>query len=79
MKTTITCIGSGNMGRALMKGAAGVLPSKNIGLSDADPALAQALAKELGDAKVYPSNYDAVKEADFVFLAVKPQVLGTVL
>jgi pyrroline-5-carboxylate reductase len=79
MKTTIACIGSGNMGRALMKGAASLLPSENIGFSDADTAKAAALAKELGNAKVYPSNYDAVKETDFVFLAVKPQVLGTVL
>jgi hypothetical protein len=32
------------MGRALMKGAAGMLPSANIGFSDIDPAKAQALA-----------------------------------
>ncbi|MFP3040883.1 pyrroline-5-carboxylate reductase [Treponema primitia] len=74
----IACIGSGNMGRALMKGAANIIPAGNIGFSDADTAKAEVLAKELG-AKVYSSNYDAVKEADFVFLAVKPQVLGTVL
>jgi pyrroline-5-carboxylate reductase len=79
MDTTIVCIGSGNMGRALMKGAASLLSPGNIGVSDANPTKAEALAKELGGAKWYSSNYDAVKEADFVFLAVKPQVLGTVL
>jgi pyrroline-5-carboxylate reductase len=79
MKTTIACIGSGNMGRALMKGAASLIAPENIGFSDADTAKAEALAGELGGAKVFPSNYDAVKEADFVFLAVKPQVLGAVL
>jgi pyrroline-5-carboxylate reductase len=67
------------MGRALMKGATGVVPPKNIGFSDADLVKAQALARELGDARWFSSNYDAVKEADFVFLAVKPQSLGTVL
>jgi pyrroline-5-carboxylate reductase len=66
------------MGRALMKGAAGIIPAGNIVFSDADMPKAEALAKELG-AGVCSSNLDAVKDADFVFLAVKPQVLGTVL
>jgi pyrroline-5-carboxylate reductase len=61
-----------------MKGAAGIIPAGNIVFSDADMPKAEALAKELG-AGVCASNYDAVKEADFVFLAVKPQVLSTVL
>ncbi|MDR2079906.1 MAG: pyrroline-5-carboxylate reductase [Treponema sp.] len=78
MKTKIACIGSGNMGRALMKGAAGIIPAENVVFSDADMPKAEALAKELG-AGACSSNYDAVKEADFVFLAVKPQVLSTVL
>jgi pyrroline-5-carboxylate reductase len=78
MKINIACIGSGNMGRALMKGAAGIIPAENIVFSDADMPKAEALAKELG-ARVCSSNSDAVKEADFVFLAVKPQVLSTVL
>ena len=79
MNTTVVCIGSGNMGRALMHGAASILPAGNIGVSDADTSKAEALARELGGAKVYPSTTDAVKDADFVFLAVKPQALDTVL
>jgi pyrroline-5-carboxylate reductase len=78
MDTNIACIGSGNMGSALMKGAVKTLGAEHVSFTDADQDKAKALAKELG-AKVYTSNYDAVKEADFVFLAVKPQVLGTVL
>jgi pyrroline-5-carboxylate reductase len=78
METIIACIGSGNMGRALMKGAAGIVPAGNIGFTNRTPAKAEALAKELGGT-VYPSNPDAVRDADFVFLAVKPQVLGAVL
>jgi pyrroline-5-carboxylate reductase len=61
-----------------MKGAVKILGADHVGFTDADQGKAQELARELG-AKVYPSNYDAVKEANFVFLAVKPQVLGTVL
>lgn len=67
------------MGRALMHGAANILPAGNIGVSDADTVKAEVLARELGGAKVYPSNSDAVMEADFVFLAVKPQALDTLL
>ena len=62
-----------------MKGVAGILPAGNIGLSNPHRTKAEALARELGGARVYPSNADAAKEADFVFLAVKPQTLGTVL
>ena len=77
---TISCIGSGNMGTALMKGAAvsaGVGP-QNIGFTDADAAKAEAAAAALGGC-VHDSNILAVQKADYVFLAVKPFILGTVL
>ncbi|GHT64463.1 pyrroline-5-carboxylate reductase [Spirochaetia bacterium] len=75
---TIACIGSGNMGNALMKGAAASIGGGNIGFSDADKAKARAAAKSL-KALVYASNTEAVQKADYIFLAVKPQVLGAVL
>jgi pyrroline-5-carboxylate reductase len=75
---TIACIGSGNMGSALMKGAAIVVGSENIGFSDTDLPKAKTTAASLG-AKVYLSNLQAVEQADYVFLAVKPQVLKSVL
>ncbi|MDR2111155.1 MAG: pyrroline-5-carboxylate reductase [Spirochaetaceae bacterium] len=78
MSTTIACIGSGNMGAALMKGAAGITGAVNIGFTDTDKAKARDAAKALG-AGVYASNAEAVKGGDFIFLAVKPQVLGEVL
>jgi pyrroline-5-carboxylate reductase len=78
MNTTIACIGSGNMGGALMKGAAGIIGNGNIGFADADKVKAEAAAKTLGG-KVYASNTQAVEQGDFVFLAVKPQVLEAVL
>lgn len=76
--TTIACIGSGNMGAALMKGAAGIAGAVNIGFTDTDKPKARAAAKALG-AAVYTSNAEAVKRGDLIFLAVKPQVLGEVL
>ena len=78
MSVTIACIGSGNMGFALMKGAAAALGGTNIGFTDADSAKAQAAAESL-QAAVYQSNHEAVRRGDFVFLAVKPQVLAEVL
>jgi pyrroline-5-carboxylate reductase len=74
----IACIGGGNMGSALMKGAANLIGGANIGIADTDKPKARALAKALG-AALYASNTEAVKKADYVFLAVKPQALAAVL
>jgi pyrroline-5-carboxylate reductase len=78
MAVTIACIGSGNMGGALMRAASEIAGGENIGFSDADRSKAEAAAGSLG-ALVYPSNADAAGGGDFVFLAVKPQVLEGVL
>jgi pyrroline-5-carboxylate reductase len=83
--TTIACIGSGNMGFALMKGvlraadcgAAGSAGFK-IGFADADGEKAKAAAAELG-AFVYGSNTEAAEKAGYIFMAVKPQALPGVL
>jgi pyrroline-5-carboxylate reductase len=78
MNAIIACIGSGNMGCALMKGAAGIAGGINIGFADADMSRAEAAARAIG-ASVCASNAEAVMKGDFVFLAVKPQVLPAVL
>jgi pyrroline-5-carboxylate reductase len=78
MSITIACIGSGNMGKALMKGAAGITGPEHIAFTDADRAKAEASAKDLG-ARVLSSNTEAAREGDYIFLAVKPQVLAQVL
>jgi pyrroline-5-carboxylate reductase len=78
MNITIACIGSGNMGFALMKGAAGVVGGENIGFADSDIRKASLAAKSLG-AAVLKSNLEAITKGDYVFLAVKPQVLPEVL
>jgi len=74
----IICIGSGNMGTALMKGASVVVGAENISYCDVDEPKAKAAAASLGGA-VCASNIQAVKEGDFVFLAVKPQIYKAVL
>ena len=78
MTEIIACIGSGNMGRALMKGAAGTAKGGNIGFADSEAANAEKAAESLGG-MVFASNTEAVEKGNFVFLAVKPQVLAFVL
>jgi pyrroline-5-carboxylate reductase len=78
---TIACIGSGNMGFALMKGVsamAGAIGGVNIGFADADEQKARTAAAELG-AAVFHSNTEAAEKGDYIFLAVKPQVVAGVL
>jgi len=78
----IACIGSGNMGFALMKGIADLVrpgnAKMNIGFTDVDAEKAKAAAVAL-KAGVFNSNTDASEKADFIFLAVKPQTLSGVL
>jgi pyrroline-5-carboxylate reductase len=78
MNTTIACIGSGNMGNALMKGASGITGAEHIVFTDAEETRAEASAKSLG-ARALSSNAEAARQGDYVFLAVKPQVLARVL
>ena len=78
MKITITCIGSGNMGTALMRGAATGLDPENIRFADAEGHKAEEAARALG-AGICHSNREAAAEGNYIFLAVKPQVLEEVL
>jgi len=75
MISTIVCIGSGNMGFALMKGAS---TGTNIFFSDINTERALITAESIG-ARVLESNLEAAQRGDFIFLAVKPQVLASVL
>jgi len=70
----ISCIGSGNMGFALMNSAKGA----DIYITDADFEKAKTAAASL-EAKVLTTNVEAVEKGDIIFLAVKPQVLQQVL
>ena len=75
----IAVIGVGNMGEALVRGIlrAGLVPPQSLVVCDARAEVAQALARELD---VVPAPLpDAVRGADVVLLAVKPQGMAAVL
>jgi len=73
----IACIGSGNMGFALMKGASDAAGAE-IFFTDADAGKAKTAAASLG-AKILSSNTEAAEKGGIIFLAVKPQALSLVL
>ncbi|MCL1954637.1 MAG: pyrroline-5-carboxylate reductase [Spirochaetes bacterium] len=78
MINNIVCIGSGNMGYALMKSASAGTDGAKLFLTDVDAEKAASAAASLG-AEVLSSNIEAVNKGDYIFLAVKPQVLPQVL
>jgi len=68
------------MGFALMSAASTDNNNINIYFTDAEAEKAQAAAASIGKtAKVLSSNIEAAQKCDFIFLAVKPQVLSIVL
>ena len=75
----VAYVGGGNMARALAGGmlAAGYEPS-HLWISEPAPAQREHLARELPGAVIVESNADAVRNAECVLLAVKPQILADV-
>ena len=76
----LAIIGTGNMGKALINGfiSSGVVSSDSITVYDAYmPALDAAVSK-FGVNKANSAN-EAVKDADYVLMAVKPQQFDEVL
>ena len=78
MAYTIGFIGTGNMGGALARAAARTLPPHEIVLCDHFPEKARALAGELGCA-VAETPAAAAAESRFLFLGVKPHMMGGLL
>ncbi|MDR2964370.1 MAG: pyrroline-5-carboxylate reductase [Treponema sp.] len=78
--SNIVCIGSGNMGFALMKGASGsgTVNGANIYFTDADIEKAKSASVSL-NANIVKTNTEAAEKGDFIFLAIKPQILAQVL
>ncbi|RKG36590.1 pyrroline-5-carboxylate reductase [Acinetobacter rongchengensis] len=78
LNCNITFIGGGNMAQALIGGLISRgLPATRITVSDPVESVRQLLLEK--DVHVTDDNAAAIKHADIVVLAVKPQVLGTVL
>ncbi len=66
-------IGCGNMGGALLRAVAGQVGGNNVYASDPDADKVSTLARECG---IIPcDNAFIVKECDYIFLGVKPQIL----
>lgn len=75
----VTLVGAGNMGGAMVKGwlAAGISPAN---LTALDPAPSAAIASFLNEAGVNcHSNAKDCPVPDVIVVAVKPQVMGSVL
>ncbi len=66
-------IGTGNMGGTLARAVAKKVEASQIGLSNRTQAKANALAAELGANAV--TNCDIAKQAAFILLGVKPQLM----
>ncbi|WP_130804506.1 pyrroline-5-carboxylate reductase [Acinetobacter ihumii] len=78
LNSNITFIGGGNMAQALIGGLlARGLPTTRITVSDPVEAIRQLLQEK--EIQAVDDNVQAIKNADIVVLAVKPQVLGAVL
>ena len=82
MSTALNCnisfIGGGNMAQALIGGLLSRgLPATRISVSDPVEHVREILQAK--DIRVTDNNIDAIQNADIVVLAVKPQVLASVL
>lgn len=77
----ITIVGAGNMAEALIRGLlhpAGVVASDHIVASDVSKERLESLTRTYG-IRTSRDNKEIVKPADIVILAVKPQIIQTVL
>jgi pyrroline-5-carboxylate reductase len=73
-------LGAGNMGEAMIKGLtqAGLVPAASIGAADARPDRLDQMTRQYG-IRAFASNPALVAESDVIILAVKPQIMATVL
>ena len=71
-------IGVGNMGGALARAAVRAVGADQVILANRTPAKAEELAAELGCAAA-KSGAEAVREAEFIFLGVKPHMMRALL
>ena len=70
-------IGTGNMGSALARACAQAILNEKLLLSDGYAPVAEKLAQELGCKAVEVGK--VAEKAGFIFLGVKPQVMGDML
>lgn len=78
MDKKISFIGTGNMGGAIIQAACRALTPAQVSITDYSLDKARQLAKQQG-CQVSGSNREAVLWGEYIFLCVKPQVIGSVL
>ena len=78
MEFKVSFIGTGNMGGALLHAACRTIDPKRIHITDHQLQKAREQAEALGCC-CETSNTDAVLQGNYIFLCVKPQVMGSVL
>ena len=80
LKEKIGVVGTGKIGSAIVRGVirAGLVPTDQVMASDVSDGLRHAIAAELG-IKVTPDNGEVCDFANVVILAVKPQILDSVV
>ena len=77
----LTIIGSGNMGSAIVRGLVqgSVFKPEDITAIDVQQAPLDALKKECPTLNTVMGNFDSVKEADIILLAVKPWLIHSII
>lgn len=78
MNKTITFIGAGNMARSLIAGLTADEMPYDIRISDPNPEQLQGIQQYWPTVKKFEDNIEAIKGADVVVLAVKPQIMELV-
>ena len=73
----ISCIGTGAMGGAIIRAVSKKFDSNSIYVTDKNQEMGKAFASD-NKINFVSSNVEVIKDADFVFIAVKPQFLKDV-
>lgn len=73
----ISFIGAGNMGTALAAAVIKKIPANNLLITNRTPEKAKVFAEKTG--AVYAENKEAFEKGYFIFLGVKPQMMGELL
>lgn len=81
LSKTIGFVGAGQMAKALASGmvASQLVPAKGVIAYDPTPAAAESFADQIPGAVIESDNAAVAKRAEVIVLAVKPQVVQTVL
>ncbi len=78
-KINIGFIGAGNMGAAIMKGIAGSKAAENIQLYAFDPDKSKIENLKKYGVEEASGEADLTEKCSYIFLAVKPQIIGSAL